>query len=174
MERLDVHDSFGCPTFLNFGAQLRRRAGRASSTSIRTTVDSAYQAADQMVLARVPQGANHGTRRVRVLRRARRLGRPTWTAESTIAAPVFSHRGRCYRSSISYDAGIGRYLWCQIIPGEDTRSAGGFGTTTRRTVGALGDRLFHRSLGRWSRRDRRYSDQVDGRQRSDYLLGFFR
>lgn len=41
------------------------------------------------------------------------------------------HPGRCYRSGISYDAGLKRYLWCQILP-ESTdsrgpRYQGGFG-----------------------------------------------
>jgi hypothetical protein len=30
------------------------------------------------------------------------------------------------RSGITYKAGLQRYLWCQIGPGEDTRFAGGF------------------------------------------------
>ena len=35
--------------------------------------------------------------------------------------------GRCYRSAISYDAGLKRYLWCQTLPGGDARFRGGFG-----------------------------------------------
>ena len=33
--------------------------------------------------------------------------------------------GRCYRSSVSYNAGLKRYLWVQTGLGEDTRFAGG-------------------------------------------------
>jgi hypothetical protein len=40
---------------------------------------------------------------------------------------VFSHAGKCYRSGISYNAGLKRYLWCQILPGGDPRFKGGFG-----------------------------------------------
>ncbi len=40
---------------------------------------------------------------------------------------VFSHAGKCYRSSISYNAGLRRYLWCQTLPGGDARFQGGFG-----------------------------------------------
>src|SRR4030095_8365293 len=36
------------------------------------------------------------------------------------------HRGNCYRSHITYNAGLKRYLWCQTGRGADTRFAGGF------------------------------------------------
>src|SRR5262249_54421286 len=35
--------------------------------------------------------------------------------------------GRCYRSGITYNPGLGRYLWCQTLPGTDARFGGGFG-----------------------------------------------
>jgi hypothetical protein len=35
--------------------------------------------------------------------------------------------GRCYRSEISYDAGLKRYLWCQTLPDGEARFRGGFG-----------------------------------------------
>jgi len=38
---------------------------------------------------------------------------------------VFTSPGCCYRSSISYNAGLKRYLWVQTGLGEDTRFAGG-------------------------------------------------
>ena len=45
---------------------------------------------------------------------------------------VFAHKGRCYRSGITFNSGLKRYLWVQIIPGTegkktDTRFEGGFG-----------------------------------------------
>jgi hypothetical protein len=44
---------------------------------------------------------------------------------------VFINPGRCYRSGISYNAGLKRYLWCQILPfSKDKRGPrfqGGFG-----------------------------------------------
>ena len=54
-------------------------------------------------------------------------GDPMWSADIHSRAGVFEHAGRCYRSGISYNAALRRYLWCQIIPGKDTRFAGGFG-----------------------------------------------
>lgn len=35
--------------------------------------------------------------------------------------------GGCYRSGISYNAVLKCYLWCQILPGPDTRFEGRFG-----------------------------------------------
>jgi hypothetical protein len=40
---------------------------------------------------------------------------------------VFVHAGHCYRSGISYNAGLRRYLWSQTLPGGDARFEGGFG-----------------------------------------------
>src|SRR6185369_16437736 len=59
-------------------------------------------------------------------------GGPVWTKDVQRRGAVFTHKGRCYRGGITYDAGLKRYLWCQVIPGTegkkaDTRFAGGFG-----------------------------------------------
>jgi len=41
---------------------------------------------------------------------------------------VFVNPGKCYRSGISYNAGLKRYLWCQTIYGDDDmRFKGGLG-----------------------------------------------
>jgi hypothetical protein len=44
---------------------------------------------------------------------------------------VFDHPGQCYRSGISYNAGLKRYLWCQTLPtsrdARGPRFQGGFG-----------------------------------------------
>ncbi len=44
---------------------------------------------------------------------------------------VFSHPGRCYRSGITYNTGLGRYLWSQVHPDSPDprgpRFEGGFG-----------------------------------------------
>ena len=53
--------------------------------------------------------------------------RPAWTDDIAGRGAVFTHEGRCYRSGISYDAGLKRYLWCQVLPGGDPRFRGGFG-----------------------------------------------
>ncbi|HWI59549.1 MAG TPA: hypothetical protein VNZ22_20140, partial [Bacillota bacterium] len=44
---------------------------------------------------------------------------------------VFTHPGRCYRSGITYNAALKRYLWVQILPQsrhpQGPRFQGGFG-----------------------------------------------
>ena len=58
-------------------------------------------------------------------------GQPLWTADITQRGAVFTHQDQCRRSSISYNAGIGRYLWWQQMTVDssstDTRFKGGFG-----------------------------------------------
>jgi hypothetical protein len=45
--------------------------------------------------------------------------------------PVFINPAMCYRSSISYNAGLKRYMWCQVLPKsthpQGSRFQGGFG-----------------------------------------------
>jgi hypothetical protein len=57
-------------------------------------------------------------------------GCPIWTREIDQRGAVFDHAGHCMRSGISYNAGLGRYLWWQQLPRkaqDDTRFSGGFG-----------------------------------------------
>lgn len=53
------------------------------------------------------------------------------TPDTDHRGPVFSHSGRCYRSGITYNAALGRYLWCQTLPASaysrGPRFQGGFG-----------------------------------------------
>ncbi len=53
-------------------------------------------------------------------------GRPVWSEDIARRGAVFANPGRCYRSRVSHSAGLGRYLWCQTLPGNDARFAGGF------------------------------------------------
>jgi hypothetical protein len=65
-----------------------------------------------------------------------RIGRdgvPVWSTDINDRGPVFSNRDACLRSAITYNAGIGRYLWWQALPQSpdhpdrgDTRFEGGF------------------------------------------------
>ena len=124
--RWQLTTSFGCPTFLNFG---RNYAGARDNYVYVYSHDSndAYSAADQMVLARVPKDRikDQGSYEYFVNRDA--ANRPTWTADINRRGAVFTHEAACYRSGIGYNAGLNRYLWCQVLPGVDPRFRGGFG-----------------------------------------------
>ena len=118
--------SFGCPTFLNFGKDYAgARDGHVYIYSL--DGDGAYRAADRMVLARVPKGRIAERGAYEFFKGPGEGGMPLWTADIAGRGSVFHHPGGCYRSAVSYDAGLRRYLWCQTLPGGDARFRGGFG-----------------------------------------------
>src|SRR5262249_30989664 len=102
--------SFGCPTFLNFG---KDDAGARDPFAYvySPDADSAYTPADCMVLARVPKGKINERRAYEFLRGLDQKGRPLWSKEVADRAAVFTHKGRCYRCGITFNAGLKRYLW---------------------------------------------------------------
>ena len=126
LERLEVHTEFRLPDVSELRTKLRRRARR-----LRLCLLARHR-------QRLQAGRSHGagpcpgrsrppTRGVRVLRGSERGGPTDVDADVAQRAAVFTHRGRCYRSGISYNAPLRRYLWAQTIPGGDTRFEGGFG-----------------------------------------------
>ncbi len=121
---------FGAPTFLNFG---RDYAGARDEFvyAYSTDSDSAYEPADRMVMARVPKRDIRERGAYEFLKGLGAQGEPLWTKDIRDRGAVFVNPGRCYRSGISYNAGLKRYLWCQVLP-ESTdsrgpRYQGGFG-----------------------------------------------
>jgi CubicO group peptidase (beta-lactamase class C family) len=118
-------NSFGAPTFLNFGKSYSgARDGFVYVYSHDS--DSAYVPSDRMILARVPKNKIKDRNVYEFFQNTGPDG-PTWTKSIEHRGPVFRHPGKCYRSGISYNPALKRYFWCQIIPGQDTRFAGGFG-----------------------------------------------
>ena len=119
-------ESFGCPTFLNFG---RNYLGARDEYVYLYSHDSdtAYEPADRMVLARARRDRLTERNAFQFFAGLNDAGQPEWTAELAGRSAVFTHPGRCYRSGITYHSASQRYLWCQIIPGPDTRFTGGFG-----------------------------------------------
>ena len=122
--------SFGAPTFLNFG---RNYAGRRDEFVYIYShdSDSAYAPSDRMVLARVPKDRIRERGPYEFFTGLDAEGRPIWAPNIQDRGAVFINPGRCYRSGITYNAGLKHYLWCQILPeSADTRGPrfqGGFG-----------------------------------------------
>jgi hypothetical protein len=123
-------ESFGAPTFLQFG---RDYAGArdASVYVYSADADSAYDPADGMVLARVPADRVRDRAAYEFFAGVEPGRAPVWTTSLAGRRRVFEHKGRSYRSGISYNAALKRYLWCQVLP-ESTdprgpRYQGGFG-----------------------------------------------
>jgi hypothetical protein len=118
--------SFGCPTFLNFG---KAYAGSRDDYVYVYSQDhdSAYERADRMVLARVPQTKLRERAAYEFFVRRNADGSAEWTSDIAQRGAVFEHPGECYRSGITYSAALKRYLWCQTGAGTETRFAGGLG-----------------------------------------------
>ncbi len=123
--------SFGCPTFLNFGRNYQG-AGDDFVYVYSFDSDSAYQPADRMVMARVPKDRLVDRAAYEFFVGLDTGGRPRWSKNVDDRGAVFHHAGRCYRSAVTYNPYVQRYLWVQIIPDQrgkkiDTRFEGGFG-----------------------------------------------
>jgi len=116
--------SFGCPTFLNFGRNYEGARDQFVYVYSQDS-DSAYRRADRMVLARVPENRLREQTAYEFFQTLDEQGLPVWTKDIAERGAVFANSGRCYRSSVSYNAGLKRYLWVQTGLGEDTRFAGG-------------------------------------------------
>ncbi len=122
--------SFGAPTFLNFG---RNYAGARDDFVYIYSHDSnsAYEPADRMVMAKVPKDRIRRRNAYEFFNGLNDLRQPMWTRNIREMKAVFINPGKCYRSSISYNAGLKRYLWCQILPSSKDkrgpRFQGGFG-----------------------------------------------
>lgn len=116
--------SFGCPTFLNFGRNYEGARDEFVYVYSQDS-DSAYRRADLMVLARVAKDRLREQAAYEFFQTLDEQGLPIWTKDITLRGAVFTNSGRCHRSSVSYNAGLKRYLWVQTGLGEDTRFAGG-------------------------------------------------
>jgi len=123
-------ESFGAPTFLNFG---RNYAGaRDKFVYIYShDSDSAYQPADRFVMARVPSSEIRNRSSYTFFKGLDEQGGPAWTKNIRQRGAVFVNPDNCYRSQVSYNRGLKRYLWCQVLPAsrhpQGTRFQGGFG-----------------------------------------------
>ncbi len=118
-------ESFGCPTFLNFG---KNYAGARDEYVYAYSFDSdsAYEPADRMVLARVPKNRVGNRESYDFFQKLDKNGKPVWTKDVDRRGSVFDRKGKCYRSNVSYNAPLKRYFWAQT-PGGDTRFKGGLG-----------------------------------------------
>jgi CubicO group peptidase (beta-lactamase class C family) len=119
-------ESFGCPTFLNFGRNYEGALDQYVYVYSHDN-DSAYLPADRMVMARVPLRSIADRSAYEFCAGLDSENRPRWTRDIVDRHSVFTHKGNCYRSGISYNAALKRYLWCQTLPAGDARFSGGFG-----------------------------------------------
>lgn len=108
-------DSFGCPNFVNYGKNYS--GSQDNFVYVYSSDDnSAYKATDDMVLARVPKERIMDWRSYEFFAGTENNGTPRWSEDIRKRMPVFHNAGKCYRSAMTFDRGLDRYLWCQIIP----------------------------------------------------------
>lgn len=128
-------ESFGYPTFINYG---KNYANSRDDYVYIVSHDEgdAYRIADRMVLAKVHKDHLRVKDQYEFFVKRDESGNPIWSKNITERGAVFENQGSCCRSGITYNAGLKRYLWCQILPGNnsdkpdekvDTRFEGGFG-----------------------------------------------
>jgi hypothetical protein len=120
--------SFGHPSILNFG---KNYAGaRDNYVYIYSPdSDSAYEPAPHMVLARAPKDRLRDRGAYEFFRALDGRGQPVWTKEIEERGPVFRNSEHlCYRTHVTYNAALKRYLMNSIMPGPvNGRFQGGFG-----------------------------------------------
>jgi hypothetical protein len=123
-----VWDEFGYPTFINFGMNYTGARDNYVYIASHDSPD-AYAPADGFVLMRVPKEKIAEKRAYEFF--SGTAATPKWSKRVNDRRHIFYNPGRCQRSGISYNAGIGRYLWWQGTYVEasdiDTRYEGGFG-----------------------------------------------
>jgi hypothetical protein len=120
---------FGHIAFVNYG---KNYDGAKDDFVYMVTHDnaSAYEFANHFVLMRAPKTQLMERAAYDFYKGTDDNGNPLWTKDVEQRRPVFSNLQKCRRSSISYNAGLGRYLWIQLLPiGDDidTRHRGGLG-----------------------------------------------
>jgi CubicO group peptidase (beta-lactamase class C family) len=122
--------SFGAPTFLNFG---KNYADARDDLVYICSHDSnsAYEPADRFVMARVPRDKIKQRNAYEFLQGINGLDEPIWTKDIRDRGAIFINPQKCCRNGMSYNAGLKRYLWCQVLPfSKDQRGPrfqGGFG-----------------------------------------------
>jgi hypothetical protein len=122
-------ESFGCPMFLNFGRNYA--AARDNFVYVYSPdTNTAYAAADRLVLARVPKERIGERDAYEFFVRVESNGDVVWSHHIGDRGPVFSNSGAVCRSHVTYNPALNRYLLTLIGPvidGIDGRFAGGFG-----------------------------------------------
>ena len=117
----------GHPTFVNYGKDYEGGGKYVYLWS--NDHPSAYASSDHFVLARVAakQILNRDAYEFFV---TLRNNKPVWSPDIKKRGPVFKFPGTCMRSSVSYNAGLKRYIMWQNMRtagAVDTRFRGGFG-----------------------------------------------
>lgn len=122
--------SMGFPSFLNFG---RNYAGARDDYVYIYSPDSetAYESSDHLIMARVPKEDILERTAYEFFTSQQRNNETNWNSKIEERRPVFENSLRCYRTNVTYNSGLKRYLLCQVFPqsqhSQGPRFQGGFG-----------------------------------------------
>ncbi len=106
--------SFGYPTFLNFGRNYED--ARDNFVYIYSHDESsAYNNSDKFILARVPKNQIKDWRKYEYFSGYDEFKTPKWSEDIRKRKSIFENPGKCYRSGITFNKGLGKYIWCQTI-----------------------------------------------------------
>jgi hypothetical protein len=102
---------FGYCSFINYGMDY---AGARDNYVYTVSHDNAsgYHNADRFILMRVSGADITDSASYEFFQALDADGRSVWTTDMQNRGAVFTYPRRCLRSSVSYNAGIGRYFWC--------------------------------------------------------------
>lgn len=109
-------NSFGCPSFLNFGKN-NADARDTFSYTYSPDSDSAYERSDRLVLARAPTARLPDRDAWEFFAGMNASGQPTWSRNISERRGVFENAGRCGRTSVVWNGPLRRYLLVQPLPG---------------------------------------------------------
>ena len=121
-------EEFGYCTFVNFGKNYDDAMDNFVYI-VSHDNPNAYERADRFILMRVPKDQIKNRGSYEFLEKIDTNGNPIWTSNIIQRGAVFRHPGQCYRSGISYNVVLKRYLWWQakFPKGHDGKKAGMFG-----------------------------------------------
>jgi hypothetical protein len=116
-------ESFAAPAFINYG---RNYAGARDEFVyiVSHDADSAYEVADSCVLARAQKRGLRDQSAWEYFAGVA-AGQPRWSSEARDRQPILRNPGKCYRTSVSYNEPLRRYLLVHPVPSATTRDAAG-------------------------------------------------
>ena len=117
-------NSFGCPTFLDFGRDYEgNRDGFVYIYS--PDRDDAYGVADRLVLARVPADRLGDRAAYEFLAGSTADGPATWTTDILARAATLTRPGLCYRPRVTFNPALKCFLLVQPHPNKSSFDASG-------------------------------------------------
>ncbi len=122
--------SFGCPGFINYGKNYD--GAKDNYVYVYSHEEaSAYKNSDHFVLARVRAEKIRDWKAYEYFAGYTDKNKPIWSWDVKKRQPVFTNPAKCYRSAMTYNEGLKKYLWCQTIQlsarETDVRFRGGLG-----------------------------------------------